>query len=477
MSQFITVQVGQCGNQIGAAFWPLALHEYGIQTSCGGVNLLKTQRDHIKNFKDVLDAFDSFFYVPNGRNNVSFNTIGDLNEAKVKARAILVDMEDSVISRFKQGPMRGLFDQTCFVANYPGSGNNWAIGHYTHGREYRNHLRNAIRLSAEKCDQLHGFIIVHSLGGGTGSGLGTATLKLLNDDYPLVDRFVSCVYPAGSSDVVTAPYNVLLSTHELVEHATCVFPAENKALMEICSAQMEKKENADQAKYNAICKPYHDINSVIVNMLLHLTSGSRFSGNLNVDMNELVTNLVAYPQLHYIFSSVSPVTLTAPTRSMVQGSKMFDELFTNAWARNNQLIKVDPLRKGSVILGAAHIARGNPSLTDIRRNILRFQSKADFTPWSKDIMKVGLCSVPPSGHTASLICLLNSSAMSSVFKNIVHEFNRLYQKKAHTHHYIQIEGFEEGHFEESRECITSLAQQYTEVQNQKPMNISRLQLI
>lgn len=34
-------------------------------------------------------------------------------------------MEDSVVSRFKQGPLRQLFDQTCTVTNYPGSGNNW----------------------------------------------------------------------------------------------------------------------------------------------------------------------------------------------------------------------------------------------------------------------------------------------------------------------------------------------------------------
>ena len=29
---------------------------------------------------------------------------------------------------------------------------------------------------------------MHSLGGGTGSGLGTATLKMLDDNYPHVDR-------------------------------------------------------------------------------------------------------------------------------------------------------------------------------------------------------------------------------------------------------------------------------------------------
>lgn len=42
---------------------------------------------------------------------------------------------------------------------------------------------------AEKCSRLHGFLTMHSLGGGTGSGLGTAVLKLLADNYPTVDRY------------------------------------------------------------------------------------------------------------------------------------------------------------------------------------------------------------------------------------------------------------------------------------------------
>lgn len=50
-------------------------------------------------------------------------------------------------------------------------------------------------------------------------------------------------------------------------------------------------------------------------------SGSRFPGNLNMDMNEIATNLVPYPKLHYIFSSVSPLTLSAPTRYSVSGTR------------------------------------------------------------------------------------------------------------------------------------------------------------
>ena len=67
--------------------------------------------------------------------------------------------------------------------------------------------------------------MTHSLGGGTGSGVGTYVLGLLHELYPKIFRFSTCVYPSSeNNDVVTAPYNTMLATRELIEHADCVFP-------------------------------------------------------------------------------------------------------------------------------------------------------------------------------------------------------------------------------------------------------------
>ncbi|XP_014600077.1 PREDICTED: tubulin epsilon chain-like [Polistes canadensis] len=474
MSQFITIQVGQCGNQIGSAFWPLALHEYGIQMKNGFADLLKIQRDYIKNIDALWDGFNSFFHVPGNTDNLCFKTIADLNVAKVKARAILIDMEDSVVGRFQHGPLRELFNKTCTVTNYPGSANNWATGYYTHGTEYHDRIEDVIRQCVEKCDCLGGFFLLHSVGGGTGSGLGTATLTMLNDNYPHVDRHVSSIYPTGMEDVITAPYNTLLATKELIEHATCVFPAENEALLKICETQIRNKDNMDQANFNALCLPFQDMNSIIVNMLLHLTSGSRFPGNLNIDVSDLSTNLVPYKRMHYILSSVRPVALTAPKLLVTNTSKAQDILFTNAWSRTNQLTKIHPLQTGSVILSAACIGRGQFSITGIKRNIERLQSKAKFTSWSKNSMKIGLCSVPPPGHATSLLCLFNTSAISLMFTNLIGQFTKLYKRKAHVHHYTQVSGFEDSQFLHSKEMISDLCEHYMELQNQKQRHISRL---
>ncbi len=53
-----------------------------------------------------------------------------------------------------------------------GSGNNFAHGHYFYGPKYRDSFEEGLRNNAEKCDSLQTFIVTHSLGGGTGSGVG-----------------------------------------------------------------------------------------------------------------------------------------------------------------------------------------------------------------------------------------------------------------------------------------------------------------
>lgn len=42
----------------------------------------------------------------------------------------------------------------------------------------------ASRAEVELCDSLQGFQIVHSLGGGTGSGFGTLMMFKIKEDYP-----------------------------------------------------------------------------------------------------------------------------------------------------------------------------------------------------------------------------------------------------------------------------------------------------
>ena len=71
-----------------------------------------------------------------------------------------------------------------------------------------------VRKEAEGADCLQGFQVTHSLGGGTGSGLGSLIMTKIREEYP--DRMMSAysVLPSPKvSNVVVEPYNTMLATN------------------------------------------------------------------------------------------------------------------------------------------------------------------------------------------------------------------------------------------------------------------------
>lgn len=91
-----------------------------------------------------------------------------------------------------QGPLSELFDAQQLLYDVSGAGNNWAHGHHGYGPQYREPLLQQLRRAAEEADSLQGFLLLHSLGGGTGSGLGTYLLGLLEVSQPPKRQVVSC---------------------------------------------------------------------------------------------------------------------------------------------------------------------------------------------------------------------------------------------------------------------------------------------
>jgi len=143
MREIVHLQVGQCGNQIGAKFWQVISDEHGIDNSG----------------------------VYRGQDDLQLERIGVYyNEAqggKYVPRAILVDLEPGTMDAVKSGAFGQLFRPDNFVFGQSGAGNNWAKGHYTEGAELIDAVLDVVRKEAESCDCLQGFQIAQSLGGGT----------------------------------------------------------------------------------------------------------------------------------------------------------------------------------------------------------------------------------------------------------------------------------------------------------------------
>ena len=112
-----------------------------------------------------------------------------MNGNKYVPRAVLVDLEPGTMDSVRSSPYGKLFRPDNFVYGQSGAGNNWAKGHYTEGAELVDSVLDVIRKESETCDCLQGFQLAHSLGGGTGSGMGTLLISKIREEYP--DRIMT----------------------------------------------------------------------------------------------------------------------------------------------------------------------------------------------------------------------------------------------------------------------------------------------
>ncbi|ETE59051.1 Tubulin delta chain, partial [Ophiophagus hannah] len=62
---------------------------------------------------------------------------------------------------------------------------------------------NLIRKEAEKCDRLGGFLMIMSMAGGTGSGLGAFVTAALRESYPNSFLLNHVIWPYGTGEVMS----------------------------------------------------------------------------------------------------------------------------------------------------------------------------------------------------------------------------------------------------------------------------------
>merc|ERR550514_2612878 len=127
-----------------------------------------------------------------------------------------MDLEPGTMDSVRAGPFGQIFRPDNFVFGQTGAGNNWAKGHYTEGAELIDSVLDVVRKESESCDCLQGFQVCHSIGGGTGAGMGTLLISKIREEYP--DRIMctfSVVPSPRVSETVVEPYNATLSVHQL----------------------------------------------------------------------------------------------------------------------------------------------------------------------------------------------------------------------------------------------------------------------
>ncbi|CAJ1427365.1 unnamed protein product, partial [Effrenium voratum] len=427
MRELVHVQGGQCGNQIGAKFWEVIADEHGI---------------------DPTGTYHGDSDLQLERINVYFN---EATGGRYVPRAVLMDLEPGTMDSVRAGPFGQLFRPDNFVFGQTGAGNNWAKGHYTEGAELIDSVLDVVRKEAEGCDCLQGFQLCHSLGGGTGAGMGTLLISKVREEYP--DRIMETfsVIPSPKvSDTVVEPYNAVLSFHQLVENSDESFLLDNEAM------DFEQKRARRAPDHT-----HGDLNHLVSAAMSGVTCCLRFPGQLNCDLRKIAVNLVPFPRLHFFMTGFAPLTSRG---SQQYRALTVPELTQQMFDAKNMMCAADP-RHGRYLTAAA-LFRGRMSTKEVDEQMLNVQNKNSsyFVEWIPNNIKASVCDIPPKGLKMAVSFAGNSTAIQEMFKRVAEYFTAMFRRKAFLHWYTG-EGMDEMEFTEAESNMNDLVSEYQQYQD------------
>jgi tubulin gamma len=436
MREVITLQAGQCGNQVGSEFWKQLCVEHGIRPD--GILMDKAT-------ESAGDRKDVFFYQADDEHYIP--------------RAVLIDLEPRVLNQIQASPYKNLYNpENIFSApSGGGAGNNWASG-FRQGEEKEEELMDMIDREADGSDSLEGFSLCHSVAGGTGSGLGSYLLERLNDHFPkkLIQTYSVFPNQQESSDVVVQPYNALLTLKRLALNADCVVVLDNTALNRIAADRLHVDNPT-----------FQHVNSLVSTVMAASTSTLRYPGYMNNDLVGLMASLIPTPSCHFLLTGYTPLTVLDGTRtsgSSVRKTTVLD-VMRRLLQPKNLMVSV-PTRKGCY-MSILNIIQGDVDPTDVHKSLQRIRERglAEFIPWGPASVQVVLSKRSPyleTAHRVSGLMLANHTSIRTLFGRTLAQYDKLRSRRAFLDSYLSEKMFDGrlDEFDESRQVVVDLIDEY-----------------
>ncbi|BFZ04446.1 hypothetical protein BsWGS_07485 [Bradybaena similaris] len=422
----ITLQLGQCGNQVGAQFFSTIIDDIFAKPTGVG----------IKDNTDYVDSSTETFFTKSELGRCD----GPLDVPK--ARAVLVDMESKAITQTMQLAKKSgkwVYPDR-FFCQKRGSGNNWAHGFCIHGPQSHDQIMDLVRKESEQCDRLGGFMNLMSLAGGTGSGVGAYVTESLRDEYPHSFILNQVVWPYNTGEVIVQNYNAILTLSHIYDTADALVVMENDALHKIC-AQLLNIKNIS----------FRDINKVIAHKMASVFQPCFSTGlvtDMSCDLGFLLEALVPHPQ-HKLLTvkNIPQMSEAAREFSMHQWPGLMKNL-------RQMLIADSPMEEGInwQVKLSSRTASGhtcfNKSLSTVL--VLRgkdalpvdtsmFSDPSIYSSWMPSSLASSVARQPRMfcGYEKTAALLSNSCATVRPLNHILDKAWNMFSSRAYVHQYLK----------------------------------------
>lgn len=382
-------------------------------------------------------------------------------ESRYTPRSILIDLEPSVIGRsIAEMPMFNPRN-VHLSDNGAGAANNWLRGH-SYASQHQEELLNLIDREMDKCDNLSTFQLFHSVAGGTGSGVGSYVLELLDDRYgskKLINTF--SIFPSNekTSDVVVQPYNTVLTLKRLIDHSNATFVFDNDSLNRLDNLLLNGLSSFPT-------KAFQGENKLISYIACGLSNPLRFPSYIYSSYESILSTLVPTPDLKFLSSAIAPNSnipgsLPAANYVGLNENEIVLELLNDKYKMNR--IQEPP----KYITMLNYLIGDKINQSELRKGLIRAQQRTSFVPWASSVINVVNGKKPYNVKTRGLsgFQISNNTSIVNMFQKTVRQYELLAKRAAYINFYMESNDPTEraqvlDTFNECKELVLSVIDEY-----------------
>ena len=162
--EIVTICIGGCGVKLGEAVWT----QYHVEHN------ISTDGKHTEDNKEADTTFKNYYK--------------EAKDGTYTARTLMIDSNLNSLNEIRTSKYSSIYDPKYFLSHNFDAENNFATGKYILTKEMMPKINEKLNKIIEACDNFKGFLIKHSWGGGTGSGLGSSLFENMASNYKKIPK-------------------------------------------------------------------------------------------------------------------------------------------------------------------------------------------------------------------------------------------------------------------------------------------------